>query len=231
MMRAVRRPPEQEPMADHKRRYKQTGISNERGMLDVSKSRLILNLWRVCLWCLAVSWSTPGVAFTLSAGQEISCKVHTVNGEYSIPEQNRYAYGFAGFTDFDQSGLPYFIFDKSRFPQVDQSSGILVDFLFYHECAHARFESHFKGPFESELGANCEGLRKMRIDGRITAAQEIEVGRFHANANLYATLFGSGITFWQLTLSCASNPPSYDETVYGRDPPPKNVPLGSFLRN
>jgi hypothetical protein len=154
--------------------------------------------------------------------------VKTVSGKYRVREGFGYAGGFAGFTDFDAEGLPYFIFDKSRFPLVDSSTGILADFLFYHECAHAPFEGRFHDPYESELGANCEGLRRMRLDTKISAEQEAEVGRFYTNANINAKLFGRGAIYWSLTLSCASQPSAYLEVIYGNDPSPPKAPLGSF---
>jgi hypothetical protein len=172
-------------------------------------------------WAILISlafWPVDALAFTLSNGQQIACTVQTANGPYLVPEQSGFANGFAGFTQFGPNGLPYITFDFSRFPQIGAESGIMADFLFYHECGHARFGTRFTDQQHSELGANCEGLRKMRSDGRIAAAQEMAVGQFHANANIYGHLFGSGANMWQMTLACASQPASYAESVYGGGP-------------
>lgn len=160
-------------------------------------------------------WPTTATAFMLSTGQNIRCAVQTANGNYTVPEQSGVAGGFAGFTQMGPNGLPFITFDVSRFPQIGPNSGILADFLFYHECAHARFATRFTNQFQSELGANCEGLRKMRADGKINAEQELAVGQYHSIANVYSNLFGSGQRYWQMTLACASQPPAYAESVFG----------------
>lgn len=61
------------------------------------------------------------------------------------------------------------------------------DFLFFHECAHARV------PTENEREANCAGLKDMRAAGRAGPAFETRLrGNFAAN-NAY----------WNDTFKCA----------------------------
>ena len=62
------------------------------------------------------------------------------------------------------------------------------DFLFFHECAHARV------PTEAELEANCAGLVDMRLAGRATPAFEAKLRRFFPADNEY----------WNDTFRCAN---------------------------
>lgn len=163
----------------------------------------------------------PANAFVLSTGQSIICKVQTPFGLIPVPEIVGFANGFAGFTQAGPNGLPFITFD----PRFMPPPGRVADFLFYHECAHARFFSGFPSQAHAELAANCEGLRAMRGDGNLTANEEAFVGSFHATNNVYASYFGSGSNFWSLTLACASQPSQLVETVYGGQSP--SVPVGS----
>ena len=166
-------------------------------------------------------FSVPSAnAFVMSNGDHVNCTVQTANGPYVVPEQSGFANGFAGYTQFGPNGLPYITFDPSKVLPIAQQLPIAVEYLFYHECAHARFGTRFTSQPQSELGANCEGLRKMRSDGKISPPQEAAVGQFHASQNVYANLFGSGAVFWNMTLACANQPPAFAESVYGGSPGP-----------
>ena len=62
----------------------------------------------------------------------------------------------------------------------------LRDFLFFHECAHARV------PTEVELEANCAGLIDMRLSGRATPSFETRFRAIVGNA-----------PYWSDTFECA----------------------------
>ena len=78
------------------------------------------------------------------------------------------------------------------------------DFLFFHECAHARV------PTENELVANCAGLQDMRAAGRAGPAFEAKLRRYFPADNEY----------WNETFKCANARPAAPV----RPPPP--VPAG-----
>lgn len=61
------------------------------------------------------------------------------------------------------------------------------DFLFFHECAHARV------PTQVELEANCAGLVDMRAAGRAGPAFEAKLRAF----------FPAGNDYWDETFRCA----------------------------
>jgi hypothetical protein len=63
------------------------------------------------------------------------------------------------------------------------------DFLFFHECAHARV------PTENEREANCAGLKDMRAAGRAGSAFET---RLRAN-------FPADNAYWNDTFKCAND--------------------------
>lgn len=69
---------------------------------------------------------------------------------------------------------------------------VVHDFIFYHECAHARI------PTSVELQANCGGLKDMRAAGRAGPAVEGKL----------AAYFGAGNVYWANTVKCADRPPA-----------------------
>jgi hypothetical protein len=60
------------------------------------------------------------------------------------------------------------------------------DFLFFHECAHARV------PTEVELEANCAGLIDMRLAGRATPELEAKLRAQYGK-----------VDYWKDTFACA----------------------------
>jgi len=71
-------------------------------------------------------------------------------------------------------------------PRLQSLPPEVRDFLFFHECAHARV------PTEVELEANCAGLIDMRAAGRATPALEAKLRGY----------FGKH-PYWEDTFACA----------------------------
>lgn len=171
-------------------------------------------IFGLLLSLLLISGATNARAFTLSTGEIKPCIVQTAHGPYTVPEVVGWAKGFAAYTELmPPYGLPIITFDHPKVVTLT-TTPIVVDFLFYHECAHARFGTRFYNSYVSELGANCEGLRRMRADGKISPAQESVLANFHITTNVYGQLFGNGSNYWNLTLDCASKPPAFPESNY-----------------
>lgn len=80
------------------------------------------------------------------------------------------------------------------------------DFLFFHECAHARV------PTDNELEANCMGLVHMREAGRAGPAFEAKLRRY----------FPADSEYWNETFRCANAKRSPVPPV----PPPAPAPAG-----
>jgi hypothetical protein len=73
-------------------------------------------------------------------------------------------------------------------PKLNSLPAEVHDFIFFHECAHARV------PTQDELKANCVGLKEMRAAGRAGFAVETKLGAF----------YGPRSAYWENTLKCAA---------------------------
>jgi hypothetical protein len=126
-------------------------------------------------------------AFTFSDGTTASCVVDgSVVPEVDVPQSAEVA-APTGETVRTATGYrinwnPYKL--KSLPPEMR-------DFLFFHECAHARL------PTRDEVAANCAGLQDMRAAGRAGVGVEARMAAF----------YGPGSKYWSDTLRCA-NPQS-----------------------
>lgn len=160
--------------------------------------------------------ASPSMAFQLNDGSLKTCTVSTQYGQYIVPELAHVPlpYGSVGWASpAPPMGRPILAFDPNRLHTTRAQATIAYDFVFYHECAHVRFQG-YPNMAQNELAANCEGLRAMRADGKIDAAGEAILGQYHANANVYANLFGSGAQFWNLTVACANSSPLVVPAIY-----------------
>jgi hypothetical protein len=134
-------------------------------------------------------WATgAATAFTLSDGTTVAC---VADGrkviEIDAPEDSDFnARGYTGFTGRTGAGYSIVWNVKKR----DSLPPAMHDFIFYHECAHARV------PTREEWRANCEGLKAMRADGRAGFAVEAKLAAFYGPASEY----------WAQTLKCANEP-------------------------
>ena len=84
------------------------------------------------------------------------------------------------------------------------------DFLFFHECAHARV------PTENELEANCAGLLDMRAAGRAGPAFEATLRRYFPSDNAY----------WNDTFRCANASDPRPPRASARGPARGLTPFG-----
>jgi hypothetical protein len=82
-----------------------------------------------------------------------------------------------------------------------QHQVMIAEFIFFHECAHARL------PTTDEVLANCEATKEMLFLGEMSTSDLTFMGAFHvAQGPLAAIYHGSGATFWQLTMNCVNSP-------------------------
>ncbi len=188
---------------------------------------------------LSILFSPVAGAFQKSDGTNVTCQVSTPSGPQDAVEQyvNPGSLGgLGGFTHLTAPGGPWVIqFDPARLQQIALQLPIAMDFLFYHECAHAQLAT------SNEVQANCGALIRMRQEGLLGAGQEQALGQFHQNLGAQPPQYlGSGAAFWQATLSCAnaasvnSSPPPppppivphYCCTAFGRFGPYPNATAG-----
>jgi len=80
---------------------------------------------------------------------------------------------------------------------------LMQGFTRAHECAH-----HWVG--FSEVAANCAALRELRRHG-LTEEDEDSIAAFHRSVGpLPSQYLGSGVGFWNATISCAGPRRSVD---------------------
>src|SRR3984893_11442937 len=147
------------------------------------KSRRFKMDFRVACVAASLVASVGAEAFTFADGTSASCvagakAVKEVDAE---PGQGRL--DFTGKTVRISSGF-LIIWNAERLKALPPE---VHDFLFFHECAHARV------PTTDELKANCAGLQDMRAAGRAGFAVESRLGAF----------YGLGSDYWTRTLKCA----------------------------
>jgi len=125
-------------------------------------------------------------AFTFTDGTISTCTAagRTVIEIDSPPGSAIHKMGYTGITS--QAGSGYQINWNTE--KLMSLPAVVHDFIFFHECAHARI------PTRDELKANCEGLKDMRAAGRAGFAVESRLGTF----------YGVGNEYWAKTLKCAN---------------------------
>ena len=151
------------------------------GSLHARRSMKFLFAIAICAMLLA----SPGAtAFTFSDGTRMDCVAdgrivpeQAVEGEAALA-------GFTGKTVEDGRGYGI-LWNTARLASLPP---VMHDFLFFHECAHARLATR------DEITANCAGLREMRAAGRAGAAIEARIAEF----------YGPGNGYWARTLQCAN---------------------------
>jgi hypothetical protein len=145
-------------------------------------------------WGLAVAAAlaaAPSAGFELADGSKATC---TARGksvrEYAAPADDPIMRDRTGLTLPDRNGY-VIAWNEAKLAKLPP---VVRDFLFFHECAHARV------PTTVELTANCEGLKAMRDAGRAGAKVEADLAAYF-NAN-------NAGAYWQQTVACADRPPN-----------------------
>jgi len=144
--------------------------------------------------CVAVAMALAAAsasAFELSDGSKATCTARdkTVR-EYAAPADDPIMRDRTGLTLPEKGGyvIGWNLAKLAKLPPV------VRDFLFFHECAHARV------PTTVELTANCEGLKAMRAAGRAGEKVEGDLAAYFNGNNAGA--------YWQQTVACANRPPN-----------------------
>jgi len=97
------------------------------------------------------------------------------------------------------NGLPVIFFDRIVFNQTQAKSAFITDFIFYHECGHAREQQI------DEIEANCYALLSLQALGMLNEEKLAILASHHQSmTRLPARYGGNGSVFWQRTLDCAA---------------------------
>jgi hypothetical protein len=165
-----------------------------------------LSLRRGLLLCMLLLTQSAW-AFERTDGVVVQCEVDR-NGESRsvkevwlglgvVGERHPELGGAAAVVRLDPEGWPVIYFDNVVFKAMLVSDPHMADFIFYHECAHARDQD------KSEIEANCEAFLQLQQQGLMTPAKEHALSATHRRMRRLPSRYGgSGEVFWEQTMAC-----------------------------
>ena len=167
---------------------------------------------RAC-WCSAlvalVEWSASAAtyAFDRSDGVVVQCEVERRGETRAVKEvwlgsgaagdRHPELGGAAAVVRIDAAGWPVMYFDSIVFGEKIKNEPHMADFIFYHECGHAR-----EGDLD-EIEANCYALITLQQLGMIDADRFSALTLSHQSMRRLPSRYGgNGTIFWARTLAC-----------------------------
>ncbi len=171
---------------------------------------------------LSLSLLPAAQAFERSDGQQVQCAVER-NGERRITAEHWLGHGETGdrtpelggaaaVVRQDKEGWPEIYFDHVTVKAMRQTDPHMLDFIFYHECAHATDITR------DEIGANCEAYLELERQGLMNEQLERALAKTHRKMlRLPSRYGGSGAVFWDRTMACVYQ-------ARGESPPVERVP-------
>lgn len=141
-------------------------------LLKSSVSIALVNALMCSVWLTgpsaAEAATLPGWSRTCYAPNWMTGVVQPVP-DYNVPDLG----GYWGFTSRAPGGRWLIRYSYAKISGYGATRAVL-QFLYYHECAHARFNT------SDERVADCEGLRAMRADVGLTPSQFAEIAATYA---------------------------------------------------
>lgn len=149
----------------------------------------------------------PAAAFERSDGQQVQCVIERNGERRVVPEQwighgesgDRHPAlgGAAAVVRPDKDGWPVIFFDQVTVKGIREKDPHMLDFIFYHECAHAT------DPTFSEVDANCDAYLTLERLGLMNEALDRALAHTHRKMmRLPSRYGGSGAAFWDKTMAC-----------------------------
>ncbi len=178
----------------------------------------LLPAWLYALLLCLMAFGSPAGAFERTDGVVTRCEVER-NGERrevkevwlgfgDVGDRHPELGGAAAVVRLDREGWPVIYFDNVVFKAMLVSDPHMADFIFYHECAHAR------DPDKSEIEANCEAFLELQQQGLMTPAKEHALGATHRRMlRLPSRYGGSGEVFWEQTMACVQHKTALSEAA------------------
>ncbi len=148
-------------------------------------------------------------AFDRSDGVQVQCTVEH-NGERRVVNEVWLGHGDAGdrhpelggaaaVVRPDEQGWPVIYFDRVTIKPMRDNEPHMLDFIFYHECAHAT------DPTRDEIEANCEAYLALDNLGMMNETLERALAHSHRKMmRLPSRYGGSGAAFWDKTMACVN---------------------------
>jgi hypothetical protein len=149
------------------------------------------------------------LAFERSDGVSVQCLVER-NGEQRVVAEHWLGHGDAGdrhpelggaaaVVRTDADGWPVIFFDNVTVKGIRQNDPHMLDFIFYHECAHAT------DPERDEIAANCEAYLDLEREGMMSEGLERSLALTHRKMRRLPSRYGgSGAVFWEKTMACVT---------------------------
>lgn len=171
---------------------------------------------RSTLLLCALMLSQAAFAFERTDGVVVRCEVERKGerreanevwlGFGDVGDRHPELGGAAAVVRIDREGWPVIYFDNVVFKAMLISDPHMADFIFYHECAHAR------DPEKSEIEANCEAFIELQQQGLMTPAKEYALGATHRRMlRLPSRYGGNGEVFWEQTIACVQRKASQSD--------------------
>lgn len=163
----------------------------------------------IALFMLLACIATQAQAFDRSDGVQVQCIVEH-NGEQRIVNEVWLGHGDTGdrhpelggaaaVVRPDEQGWPVIYFDRVTIKPMRENEPHMLDFIFYHECAHAT------DPTRDEIAANCEAYLELDRLGMMNETLEHALARSHRKMmRLPSRYGGSGAAFWDKTMACVN---------------------------
>ncbi len=169
--------------------------------------------WAALLMALMAAW--PARAFTLSDGADVQCQFSRENTSgtaterwsnyQSLSERDPELGKAVAVVRFDPQGWPTIVIDAVAYKQSKGVMAAMWDFIFFHECAHA------KDPKLSEIGANCAAYIEMQDRGLMNAIRFKDIEAAHLRIMTLPEQYGgNGMEFWRMTLDCVERERRHD---------------------
>lgn len=175
----------------------------------LSPPACLAKLLRAALLLIAPFLLSPALALPLSDGSELECLVSR-DGRSGPATEKWVRYERLQDRDpelgkavavvrKDERGWPVIYIDAEAHKRGRFANAGLWDFVFLHECAHAR-EPRF-----TEIEANCEAYLEMEKRGLMNPIRLKDIEAAHLQIlNLPDEYGGNGIEFWRRTLACVN---------------------------
>ena len=151
--------------------------------------------------------STLSSAFDRSDGVIVRCEIER-NGQQHIVEEIWLGHGEQGdrhpelggaaaVVRPDAQGRPVIYFDSVVFKGMLEKDPHMSDFIFYHECGHAKNDQL------DEIQANCYAYIELEKLGLLNASKAAALAATHKKMlRLPSRYGGTGEVFWERTLEC-----------------------------
>lgn len=154
-------------------------------------------------------WSGLAPAYDRSDGVQVQCSLERGGERRVVPEiwlghgdagdRHPELGGAAAVVRNDKDGWPVIFFDRVTIKEIRENDPHMLDFIFYHECAHVTDADR------DEIAANCEAFLELEKLGLMTEALERALAYTHRKMmRLPSRYGGNGAVFWDKTMACVN---------------------------